>query len=352
MEQPKDEDGVVACLLPVLAQRVARHGRKPSPFCDCLIPPTISFAYQIKAFWYYIKRDDPGKFELRTQLKSELGNEKIIAGFEADDMMLGGSYAPQSDILAVYIRSAREQDAETGVERVVTMFDYMNKQELGTFLYAPPKSRRNNGILQRFVESAGEWNSVIRCTWSPRHVEVVRRRSLRPLAPEFSIGLRKKLQGYHHRTATFEGPDVLSCDMPLSGDFPRRVILEKTEAIVFHLQSAVRVPAEVAQIQLFFKVDRLDRVWLMYRSTLRLFKVAADLTVLVTPVPLQVLLLRVPFGERDGVFLGTRAAPPGGQEGLEISVEEDILANEAKEEKESDQSHHELGQLSGPSRDI
>eukprot|EP01050_Picozoa_sp_SAG11_P005170 SAG11_NODE_354_length_10336_cov_3.789391_7_plen_78_part_00 len=57
MEQPKDGDGVVACVLPVLAQLVNHRSGKPSPFCECLIPSTVTFVYQIKSAWYYIKRD-------------------------------------------------------------------------------------------------------------------------------------------------------------------------------------------------------------------------------------------------------------------------------------------------------
>ena len=38
---------MVPCVLPILAQFVQRPDGKPSPFRDCLIPSTITFAYQV-----------------------------------------------------------------------------------------------------------------------------------------------------------------------------------------------------------------------------------------------------------------------------------------------------------------
>eukprot|EP01050_Picozoa_sp_SAG11_P005169 SAG11_NODE_354_length_10336_cov_3.789391_6_plen_199_part_00 len=147
------------------------------------------------------------------------------------------------DIIATYIRSHTEHDPSAdGGRRVVTMFDYFDKHRLREFLDAPPKSRHNNGILQRFVEGAGECNTVLRCTWTPRHVEISRRRSSRPLAK----GFVKRLSAHHRRLATFEGPPVLSVNLPMSGAFPRRVIIEKTEAIVRHIQQIGRRSSELS----------------------------------------------------------------------------------------------------------
>eukprot|EP01052_Picozoa_sp_SAG31_P056843 SAG31_NODE_16501_length_707_cov_0.593750_2_plen_102_part_01 len=102
------------------------------------------------------------------------------------------------------------------------------------------------------------------------------------------------MNSYHRRLATFEGPAVLSVDMPLKGNFPRRAILDKTELIVRHIQLAAKDHPAVAQIQLYFKIDSKDRVWMLFCSTLRLFRSNPSLVLSVDPVPEYQLRLGVP----------------------------------------------------------
>ena len=217
MEDPVDGDGCVAKLFPVLAQKFKRPGAPMAqPFCQCRVVPTVTYAYQTKAHWYYTKHDEPGRMELRTKLKADLSNANIIEGFLADDMMLRG-HTPRSEIIAVYIRSFQDRE-KPGT--ATTMFDYMDVDALKAFLYAPPHAKQNNGIIQRFVESQGEHNAVIRVTWTPRHVKVVRRISRQPLKK----GHVAKMNGVYRRVATFEGPETLSRETKLTGVFPRKQV--------------------------------------------------------------------------------------------------------------------------------
>jgi hypothetical protein len=323
MEDPLDGDGVVN-IFPVLAQSALGDDGRRRPFTGCCMAPTVTYIYQTKAHWYF---SDPRDLTLSTRLKKDLSNRAIIAGFEADDLMLRQQYTPKSDIIAVYIRSFRDPERKDG--SVVTMFDYMDVPTLRAFLYAPPHSKQNNGILQRWVDSKGDANTVLRVTWTPRHCEVVRRKSRRPLEK----GFVKKLAQLYRRVATFDGPESLSMEDPMSGEFPRSAVVKAAEAIVDHLQKAGRTPSKVARIQLYFKLDKLDRVWLMWCGSLRLFQELPNLVVEVAPLVEISLRLGVPLDERGNYYLGNLVTTPGGAEGQEIDDEVEYLAFKREQEQ-------------------
>ena len=333
MEDPADGDGAVN-IFPVLAQsRPGADGGLARPFTGCRLAPSVTYIYQTKAHWYYT---EPKDLSLSTKLKRDLSNRNIIEGFAKDDLMLRGEHTPKSEIIAVYIRSFRDPEKKDG--SIVTMFDYMDIPTLRTFLYAPPHAKQNNGILQRWVDSKGENNTVLRVTWTPRHAEVERRQSRRPLEK----GFVKKLAQLYRRVATFEGPEALSVVSPMSGEFPRSAMIEAAEAIVGHLQSAGRTAAKVARIQLYFKIDSKDRVWLMWCSSLRLFHELPSMVVQVSPLVDISLRLGVPLYERNTQYLGGLAVAPGGNEGEEIEDEHEFLAFKTEQEKVADERKKEL----------
>lgn len=332
MEDAADGDGAVN-IFPVLAQSRPVDGGHPSAFTGCRLAPSVTYIYQTKAHWYYT---DPKDLSLSTKLKKDLSNKNIVAGFAADDLMLRDAYTPQSEIIAVYIRSFRDPEKKDG--STVTMFDYMDIPTLRTFLYAPLHAKQNNGILQRWVDSKDGNNTVLRVTWTPRHAEVERRQSRRPLEK----GFVKKLAQLYRRVATFEGPEALSVVSPMSGAFPRTAMIEAAEAIVAHLQTAGRSATKVARIQLYFKIDKLDRVWLMWCSSLRLFHELPSMVVEVSPLVEISLRLGVPLYERNTQFLGALAAAPGGNEGEEIKDENEYVAFKTQQEKVADEREKEL----------
>ena len=106
MENPLDADGVNN-IFPVLAQSAVGEDGRRKPFNACRVAPTVTYIYQTKAHWYF---SDPRDLALSTRLKKDLSNRAIIAGFEADDLMLRQHYTPKSDIIAVYIRSFRDPE--------------------------------------------------------------------------------------------------------------------------------------------------------------------------------------------------------------------------------------------------
>lgn len=332
MENPLDADGVNN-ILPVLAQSAVGEDGRRRPFNACRVAPSVTYIYQTKAHWYF---SDPRDLALSTRLKKELSNRAIIAGFEADDLMLRQHYTPKSDIIAVYIRSFRDPERNDG--SVVTMFDYMDVPALRSFLYAPPHSKQHNGVLQRWVDSKGESNTVLRVTWTPRHCEVLRRKSRRPL----ESGFVKKLAQLYRRVATFDGPESLSVDEPMSGEFPRSAVVKATEAIVDHLQNAGRTPSKVARIQLYFKLDKLDRVWLLWCGSLRLVQELPNLVVEVAPLVEISLRLGVPLDERGDYYLGNLVTTPGGAEGEEIDDEVEYLAFKREQEQVADTRETDL----------
>jgi hypothetical protein len=338
MEDPVDGDGCVSVMFAVLAQNVLnpRTG-KPEPFSQCRVAASVSYAYQTKAFWYYTKPDD---LQLRTKPKADLSNSSIIEGFVGDDLMMG-HIAPEnrSEIVAVYTRSFQQRARAAGEQdQCVTMIDYLDAATLKSFLYAPPHAKQNNGILQRFVPSKGEYNSVIRVVWTPRHVDVTRRVSRRPLVK----GFVKKMHGVHRRVATFEGPPTLSRETVLTGTFPRPAVIESTEAVVDHLQSAGRTHNTVAAITLYFKVDPMDRVWLLWCGSMRLLHEGPGRVMQIAPPVLAELRLGVPMRERQSRYFGQLAASPGGREGAEIEVEQAVTARARGAEREADTSLREL----------
>ena len=79
---------------------------------------------------------------------------------------------------------------------------------------------------------------------------------------------------------------------------PTRQVIESTEAIVHHLQEAGRTKQTVAGIELFFKVDQQDRVWLLYCSSMRLMHETPDLILQVMPAVVNDLRLGISYGER------------------------------------------------------
>ena len=202
------------------------------------VPDTVVYKFGQPTVWYFTGLD--GK--LKRKHKQNLVNVKIEEAFNK---------SATSDIVACYI----SEDPKHG-----TTMEYFDRGGLNEFLYS--RWKENNGLLQRFIESKGTKNAVVRAIWSPK-VCLLERRANRK-------HLHDSRYGFYERAVTYEGPEHFSDAAPLRGaTFPTQIqrICDNLQA---HVAEVSFRKHRIIRLVAHFKIDAKDKVWLLWTSSIRL----------------------------------------------------------------------------------
>jgi len=235
------------------------------------IPDTVVFKYRQPAYWYFMSVD--GSIKMKAQ--KNITNTNIYEAFRkqrADAV---------SDIVAYYL-SPIEEDEERDVDEQRSSIEFFDEVGLHKFLFHRDKT--DTGIIQKFVESKGERNSVIRAIWTPNLCLMERRMNLRKLTDPRVLG--------YERAVTYEGETRHSESVPINGTVLPAAVQAVSASIVDHLCEAdLRISRMVLQL----KMDASDKLWVTWCSSMRL----QDGPQKVDPVNLAPTFIDRGFAKRD-----------------------------------------------------
>mmetsp|Transcript_37758 Transcript_37758/g.84180 ORF Transcript_37758/g.84180 Transcript_37758/m.84180 type:complete len:994 (+) Transcript_37758:287-3268(+) len=119
-----------------------------------------------------------------------------------------------------------------------------------------------DGVLQKFVEPRDANDFIIRAIWTPTAC-VFEKRTNKQLLKDGTIPLTDRI-------AAFSGSVWLNDQCTLSGGVMSARLEAKCDAVVKHLREVTNGVVIVQRMELFFKVDLWNRIWLLYCNSLKL----------------------------------------------------------------------------------
>lgn len=146
-------------------------------------------------------------------------------------------------------------------EELTTAVEYFTKETLFEFLHN--RKTKPDGVLQKFLIPKGETSSrhnfQIQAVWSPLVTLVYKRTNKHRLSD--------KTTPVHQRGATFDGLAHHSAES-LVADGTKARIDELCKTIVQHF--FLTEHKQITRLVLYFKIDDLERIWVLWASSLRI----------------------------------------------------------------------------------
>eukprot|EP00929_Paragymnodinium_shiwhaense_P061642 TRINITY_DN30808_c0_g1_i1.p1 TRINITY_DN30808_c0_g1~~TRINITY_DN30808_c0_g1_i1.p1 ORF type:complete len:866 (-),score=175.97 TRINITY_DN30808_c0_g1_i1:161-2758(-) len=221
------------------------------------IPDTVIFKYEAPLAWYFTSVDG----HIKRKTKAKLTKEHIMQEFLKKPSASG--------IVACFVSTQASQAsgecdsvAKEQMPPLRTVFEYLDKDGLNSFLFERRLQPKPDGILQKFIEPQGESNNMVRALWSPK-VCLLERRVNR-------LRLSDTRYDVYERAVTFEGPEFHSELAPVRGPSMMMQVNKIADSIVEHCSSVTNNRIHISRMALNFKVDHKDRLWLMFASSVRL----------------------------------------------------------------------------------
>ncbi|KAJ4461382.1 hypothetical protein PAPYR_2444 [Paratrimastix pyriformis] len=182
----------------------------------------------------------------------------------------------KSDIVALFISPSTSPPDGADPDVSVSIVEYLDRAGLEHLLFQRVKV---SGLLQSFIDPAGEYNSLVRATWSPQMC-MVEKRTNRHKLEEAHIPA-------HIRAVTFDGPEHQSELVPLTSLMLSSRVERLCRAIAAHVASVSWAETPVRSFVLNFKVgragharsrsrdlsrspshvDKHNRIWLLWASS-------------------------------------------------------------------------------------
>lgn len=146
-------------------------------------------------------------------------------------------------------------------EELTTSVEFFTKEQLFNFIHSVKV--KPDGVLQKFLVSKGESSarrsSQIQAVWSPL-VTLIYKRTNKHRINDHAIPVAD-------RAATFDGPPHCS-EESIVADSTKSKITDLCEKIVQHF--SVTEHKAITRIILYFKTDDMDRIWVLWASSLRI----------------------------------------------------------------------------------
>ena len=140
------------------------------------------------------------------------------------------------------------------------IIEYYDENQFIDFL--DNKIKHEEGILQKFIDPKGEYNTIYRITWSPKLSLFEKCSNLRKL--------NDKHYDIYERVVTYDGEEFQSKTEPLKG----RLLPEKMEQMALniaeHVSNITLEKVKIIRMILNFKVDKKDRIIFLWCSSLRI----------------------------------------------------------------------------------
>ena len=160
------------------------------------------------------------------------------------------------------MRNKNIEKEEFKINSTKYVIEYYDKKHFIEFLNN--KISYEDGILQKFIEPKGEYNSTFRLTWSPK------------LSLYEKCTNIKKLDDYHYdiyeRAVTYDGEEFQTKIEPLKGTYLPERFQKIAERIAEHVSNITLEKIKIVRMILNFKVDKKDRIIFLWCSSLRIDK--------------------------------------------------------------------------------
>jgi len=140
------------------------------------------------------------------------------------------------------------------------IIEYYNKKQFIDFLNN--KIRHEEGILQKFIDPKGEYNTTYRLTWSPKLSLFEKCTNLKKL--------NDKHYDIYERVVTYDGEQFQTKIEPLKGSHLPERIQNMAIRIAEHVSNITLEKIKIVRMILNFKVDKKDRIVFLWCSSLRI----------------------------------------------------------------------------------
>ena len=142
------------------------------------------------------------------------------------------------------------------------IIEYYDKNQFIDFL--DNKNKHDEGILQKFIEPKGEYNTIHRITWSPKLSLFEKCSNLRKL--------NDKHYDIYERAVTYNGEEFQAKIEPIKGRLLPERMQQIAHNIVEHVSNITLEKIKIIRMILNFKVDKKDRIIFLWCSSLRIEK--------------------------------------------------------------------------------
>ena len=140
------------------------------------------------------------------------------------------------------------------------IIEYYDKKQFLEFLKNKPKS--DEGILQKFEEPKGDYNTIYRLTWSPKISIFEKCSNLKKLNDKhFDI---------YERAVTYDGEEFQTKKEPVKGTHIPHGMQSIATRISNHVSNITLEKIKIVRMILNFKVDKKDRIIFLWCSSLRI----------------------------------------------------------------------------------
>ena len=266
------------------------------------IPHTILYKYNKPCYWYFtsvvdhkLKKKNPGNLnpehikQVFLKKVSESGivcyfiyeKMNILSKYESDKptfekimkKILGNSDTNEEEenkksnikftnrIKSSYsYRSKLKKDEYKTNNNKKYIIEYYNKKQFIDFLNN--KIRHEEGILQKFIDPKGEYNTTYRLTWSPKLSLFEKCTNLKKL--------NDKHYDIYERVVTYDGEQFQTRIEPLKGSLLPERIQNMGIKIAEHVSNITLEKIKIIRMILNFKVDKRDRIVFLWCSSLRI----------------------------------------------------------------------------------
>ena len=216
----------------------------------------------IVCYFIYKKMDTLSKYEsdkptFEKIMKKILGNSDDKNEKEENK---NNSIKFNNRVKSSYSNKSKIKKNEYKTNNKKYIIEYYNKKQFIDFLNN--KIRHEDGILQKFVDPKGEYNTTYRLTWSPKLSLFEKCTNLKKL--------NDKHYDIYERVVTYDGEQFQTKIEPLKGyNLPER-IQDMAIKIAEHVSNITLEKIKIIRMILNFKVDKRDRIIFLWCSSLRI----------------------------------------------------------------------------------
>lgn len=263
-------DGVIENIYHLLWTKDSIFGTDP----NVIMPHTILYKYQKPCYWYFTSKED-NKLKKKSSMKltvehikdvftKKVSKSGIIAYYIYKKYSLNSKYEADIDRIHSNINSSMFNNPMNSLRAETKdglyIVEYMDLKKFNDFLLN--KMTFDDGILQKFEDPKGEFNSTIRLIWSPKLCIFEKKTNIRKIYDtRFDI---------YERAVTYDGEEFQTRTDAIKGNnIPDRI--EKIGMnIASHIANITLERIKIVRMVLNFKVTNDDKIVFLWCSSLRI----------------------------------------------------------------------------------
>ena len=215
------------------------------------------FIYQKKSILSKYESDKPTFEKTMKSILDNIDNSNIKSKYQSSNIK---NLKVESSMINGYNVKTNLKKDEYIINSKKYIIEYFDKEQFIEFLNNKPKFEE--GILQKFEDPKGEYNTVYRITWSPK------------LSLFEKCSNLKKLNDKHYdiyeRAVTYDGEEFQTKKEPVKGSHLPKEMQNLAMKIVDHVSNITLEKIKIIRMILNFKIDKRDRIIFLWCSSLRI----------------------------------------------------------------------------------